>query len=144
MLRRFRNLFTSSTDSESTGSQPNSTEEVITLPVAKQQCDNAATTFVVPSNPSLGEIRMLDLKVAALSLNKMLEKGFFSICEYKKCQKLLKVHMPKATMDRLNVLHCVDFSAMPPDVLGFVEAACRELFHAPPIDLTGLVTIDEL
>ena len=101
-------------------------------------------TYVIPSGRFLEASRKLDAKVAVMALNHMAEKGFFSICTYEECQRLLKVHIPKETMDRLHVLHCVHFSAMPPDVLGFVEAACRELFTARTIDLTGPVTIDEL
>ena len=105
---------------------------------------NAAMTYVIPSDRFLDTSRKLDAKVAVMALNHMAEKGYFSICTYEECQKLLKVHIPKATMDRLHVLHCVHFSAMPPDVLGFVEAACRELFTARSFDLLGPVTIDEL
>ena len=70
----------------------------------------------------------LDKKIISASLKKMFDDGWFSICTFEKCCKVLMVYPPPGVSERLHALHCVHFKDMPDEVRSFVHISCTELF----------------
>jgi len=79
----------------------------------------------------------LHRQIVETCLRDMVDRGWFSVCEFDKCVRLLKVCVPDETRHALAPLHCVDFGKMPPDVRDYVLETCAQLFDLPVLVLRG-------
>lgn len=75
----------------------------------------------------------LKMKIAALALNEMMRKPFFSICavtdaaDVLGCNPRLSVHY-----DDLRALHCIDWRRMPEELRRAVPVMIAECLALPP------------
>ena len=79
------------------------------------------------------------LKIAEVSMRKMMTSSHFSICTIDNCCKMLNIHPDKEMYEMLRPLHCVDWSVMGKEVRNIVKLCCMSIFEEEPFDVTGII-----
>ena len=79
------------------------------------------------------------LKIAEVSMRKMMKGRYFDICTIDNCCKMLGIHADKEMHEMLKPLHCVDWSEMGKEVRNIVKLCCMSIFEEEPFDVTGII-----
>ena len=85
---------------------------------------------------------MTELKAAAieLALRKMFSPdGYFNVCTIRKLRDVTGVHIPTETMKCFELLHCVDWSDMPPETARMIAKTVVGILSQEPM-LHGIRT----
>lgn len=83
----------------------------------------------------MSDFRLMAVEVA---LRAMFTKGHFDICTIRSICETLELTPPKALMRELQLLHCVDYSDMPPAMLEALPDKIAELLRSPVMDASRI------
>ncbi len=79
-------------------------------------------------------MNQIDTLVVREALKKMFQKsGHFSICDFDKIVEVLGILVPRETRNRLELLHCIDWTDMEPETRTWVASVIDSLFTDPTI-----------
>lgn len=72
------------------------------------------------------------------ALAEMLRKSHFDICTVDQILKVTGTIAPRRTYEALRLLHCIHYSAMPPELLKAIPDMLAEVFNGPLLDVPGI------
>ncbi len=73
--------------------------------------------------------RSLKSLICQTAFEEMIEKGYFNVCKVESAAAIAGKKLTKETLRELTILHCVEFSKMPVQVLEFISKVLRGILE---------------